>query len=198
MHVNHAQRLALALGVVFALSPRSGVAQQVDVRAINFGIGGGVSAPLSATHDAYKPGFNGNAFVRLDLGSLPWALRADFSYQNFELQDGRIPAAGAPGGGTGTLLAGLGMAQFYLRAGNLRPYLIAGAGVYSVRTAYDAETLTAQSETRFGARGGAGVLLTFGSLLLYAEGGIDQIASRPGAAVSEAIRAVPLTIGVVF
>ena len=96
------------------------------------------------------------------------------------------------------MLAGLGMAQFYLRAGNLRPYLMAGAGVYSVRTAYDAETLAAQSETRIGARGGAGVLLTFGSLLLYAEGGIDQIVSRPGAPVSEAIRAVPLTIGVVF
>ncbi len=191
-------RLALLLAAWFAIPLGVAGAQAVDVRAISFGIGGGVSVPFSAARHVYRNGFNGGAFVRLDFGRVPWAVRADFSYQNFELQPGQIPALGQSGGGTGTLLGGIGSAQFYLRPGKIRPYLLAGAGAYAVRTEYDAQALAAQSETRFGVRGGAGVLLTFGSLLLYAEGGVDHIMPPSGSAASDAVRAAPLTVGVVF
>ena len=119
-------------------------------------------------------------------------------YQNFELRRAAIPAAAAPGGGTGTLLGGLGDLQLYLRGGNVRPYLLAGAGAWSVRTEYDSDALPTRTETRFGVRGGAGVLLTFGSLLLYAEGAVDQIVPREGAPVSSTIRIAPVTVGVIF
>lgn len=196
--MNRLPVVALILGALAALFPAAASGQQVDVRAISFGIGGGLSIPLGATGRAYKNGFNGGAFVRLDLGSQPWAIRADFSYQNFELRPAAVPASAAPGGGAGTLLAGIGMAQFYLRHGTVRPYLEAGGGAYSIRTEYDAAAAAAQSEVRPGARGGAGVLLTFGSLLLYAEGGVDYILPRPGSTGSETLHAAPLTVGVVF
>lgn len=198
MALSSSTRLALLLAAWLALPVAVAGAQAIDVRAISFGIGGGVSVPVSAAHHAYRNGFNGGAFVRLDFGRVPWALRADFSYQNFELQPGQIPALGQPGGGTGTLLGGIGSAQFYLRRGKIRPYLLAGAGAYSVRTEFDAQALATQSETRFGVRGGAGVLLTFGSLLLYAEGGLDHIMPPSGGAANDAVRVAPLTVGVVF
>ena len=188
----------LVLGTLLVSWPRVASAQQVDVRTISFGIGGGVSIPFGATSDSYKTGFNGSASVRIDLGSLPWAVRAEFSYQNFELKPGVIPAAATPGGGTGTLLAGIGSAEFYLWRGNIRPYLLAGGGAYSVRTEYDAATPAAQSEVRLGVRGGAGVRLTFGSLLLYAEAGVDHIVPRSGSSGTDAIHVAPLTVGVVF
>ena len=190
-------RLTLAATLTATLVGTAG-AQQVDVRAISFGIGGGSSSPLSATRDAYKPGFNGGAFVRFDFGTAPVALRGDFCYQNFELRRAVIPAAASPGGGTGTLLGGLGAVQLYLRAGSVRPYLLAGAGAWSVRTEFDSDQVPLRTETRFGARAGAGVLLTFGSLLLYAEGAFDHIAARADAPVESAIRVVPVTVGVIF
>ena len=198
MALQGSTRLALLLAAWLALPAGVAGAQAIDVRAISFGIGGGVSVPFSTARDVYRNGFNGGAFVRLDFGRVPWAVRADFSYQNFELQPGEIPALGLPGGGTGTLLGGLGSAQFYLRRGKLRPYLLAGAGVYSVRAEFDAQALAAQSETRFGVRGGAGVLLTYGSLLLYAEGGVDHLMPPSGSAAGDAVRVAPITVGVVF
>ncbi len=192
-------RLPVPLVVLFAALALAAPAraQRLDERAISFGIGGGASAPLGDARSSYLPGFDGDALVRLDLGALPLAVRADFTYQNFELRHSVIPA-GAGGGGTGTLLGGVGALQVYLRRGGVRPYLLAGAGAYSVRTEYDAATLATQSETRFGARGGAGVMLTFGSLLLYAEAAVDHVAPRTGAPVESAIDVVPMTVGVIF
>ena len=183
---------------LMALAPGAARAQQLDVRAISFGIGGGSSVPVGDARQSYKTGFNGGAFLRFDFGRLPVALRGDFSYQNFELRSAAIPPAGAPGGGTGTLLGGLGDIQLYLRGGSVRPYLLAGAGAWSVKSEFDSDALQARTETRFGARGGAGVLLAFGSLLLYAEGAMDQIAPRTGAPAGSTIRVVPVTVGVIF
>lgn len=194
---------ALATALLTTLATAAGApgvvrAQQVDVRAISFGIGGGSSTPLGDARQSYKAGFNGGAFLRFDFGKVPVSVRGDFSYQNFELQPAAIPAGGTPGGGTGTLLGGLGVVQLYLRGGGVRPYVLAGGGAWSVRTEYDSDALQSRTETRFGVRAGAGVLLTFGSLLLYAEGAADQIVARAGAPVGAAIRVVPVTVGVIF
>lgn len=171
---------------------------QVDTRAVSFGIGGGTSVPVSDARSAYRTGFNGGAFLRLDLGALPLALRADCIYQNFELRPEAIPPEGNPGGGTGTLLGGLGDALLYIRRGGVRPYLIAGLGAYAVRTEFDADGLATKTETRLGGHGGAGLLLTFGSLVLYAEGTLDHVAPRAGSSAGSAIQVVPVTMGVIF
>ena len=188
----------LAIFGVAAMAPGVVQAQQADVGAISFGIGGGSSSPVGDSRQSYKTGFDGGAFVRFNFGKLPLSVRGDFTYQNFELRPAAIPPAGAPEGGTGTLLGGLGDLQFYLRGGNVRPYLLAGAGAWSVRTEYASDALPARTETRVGARAGAGVLLTFGSLELFAEGAVDQIARRSGAPAGSAIRVVPVTVGVIF
>jgi hypothetical protein len=189
--------VALAVALVVVVCAPAARAQ-VDARAVSFGIGGGSSFPVSDARDAYRTGFNGGAFLRLDLGALPLALRADCTYQNFELRSAAIPAVGSPGGGTGTLLGGLGDAVCYLRRGGLRPYLIAGFGAYALRTEYDAAGLATTTETRLGAHGGLGVLLTFGSLELYAEGTLDHVLPRSGARTGSSIQVVPMTMGVIF
>ena len=188
--------VAVALAAL-ACAPLAARAQ-VDARAVSFGIGGGASVPVSDARNSYRTGFNGGAFLRLDLGALPLAVRADCVYQNFELRPAAIPPAGSPGGGTGTLLGGLGDALLYMRRGGVRPYLIAGLGAYSVRTEFDADGLPTKTETRLGAHGGAGLVLTFGSLVLYAEGTLDHLAPRGGEPASSAIQVVPVTMGVIF
>ncbi len=186
-----------AVLALLAIAPRAARAQ-VDTRAVSFGIGGGASFPVRDARHSYRTGFNGGAFLRLELGSLPLALRADCTYQNFELRSAAVPPAGSPGGGTGTLLGGLGDALVYLRRGGVRPYLVAGLGAFAVRTEYDAAGLATTTETRLGAHGGLGLLLTFGSLGVYAEGTLDHVVPRSGAPAGSSIQVVPLTMGVIF
>ncbi len=92
----------------------------------------------------------------------------------------------------------MGDVQLVMRRGMARPYVLAGFGVYSVKTEYDANGLPTVSETRLGAHGGMGLLLAFGSLSLYAEGTLDHLFERAGTSSGPATDVVPLTLGVIF
>ncbi len=52
-----------------------------STRPVSFGIGGGVSVPTSDAGEAFKNGWNGQGFVRLNLRSFPFSPRADFTFQ---------------------------------------------------------------------------------------------------------------------
>ena len=190
--------LTLAFGLaVLGLFP--GIARaQLDPRGVSFGIGGGVSLPVGVSRGAYVNGFNGSLFLSVGLGSLPLAVRADLTYQSFVVRHEVIPAAALPGGATGTLLGGLGDVQLVLRRGTVSPYVLAGFGAYAVKTEYDSNALAAASERRIGAHGGLGLLLSFGSLSLYAEGTLDHVLARSGATSGPVVDVVPLTVGVIF
>ena len=197
-HLTHrrAPGLLPALLLVLCL-PSLAYAQAESGRGVSFGIGGGVSVPVRSAKDAFKNGFNGQAMIRLDLGSLPLALRGEFAYQSFDL---RAEALAGTGGthGTGTLLGGLGSAQVYLFPGHVRPYLLAGVGAYSVKIEHDAVATPSHSDTRLGVSGGAGLEFAFGSLSLYAEGRFDHVFAKSGAARTDALQIVPLSCGVLF
>jgi hypothetical protein len=190
-------RLAVAAFALAAACATPVFADVVDVRGINFGIGGGSSQPVGASRSAYRTGLNGEAFLVADLGRSPLALRADFMYQNFALQGGSIPAAALPGGGTGTLLGITGDVLVHLANGRVRPFVMAGAGGFSVRTEYDAD-VDGTVETRFGAHAGAGVVVSFGALVIYAQGTYERISPLPKTPSSAVVQVVPLTIGVLF
>ena len=63
-------------------------------RIVSFGVGGGVSVPVSDAKDAFKNGFNGQGFVRLNLKFLPIAPRLDFTFSKFNLDDTKVGTTG--------------------------------------------------------------------------------------------------------
>src|SRR4249920_920769 len=177
--------LMLVLGVIL---PHASRAQMADSkRTISFGIGGGVSVPVKDAEKAFQNGFNGQGFVRVGLGVLPVALRADFTYQNFDLTSG-----------TGTVTSGLANAQFLLMTGHIRPYLIAGLGAYNVKTELDGAPDLSQSDTRFGVNGGGGVQIDVSGFSLYAEARVDNVFTDRRVIDKDQIRVVPVTFGIVF
>jgi len=190
--------LMLVLGVIL---PHASRAQMADSkRTISFGIGGGVSVPVKDAEKAFQNGFNGQGFVRVGLGVLPVALRADFTYQNFDLNsvpyDG--PTPGSLTSGTGTVTSGLANAQFLLMTGHIRPYLIAGLGAYNVKTELDGAPDLSQSDTRFGVNGGGGVQIDVSGFSLYAEARVDNVFTDRRVIDKDQIRVVPVTFGIVF
>ena len=187
----------IILTALLLVLANSVAAQPEPSRAVNFGIGGGVSLPVRDARDLYKTGFNGQGFMRIDVGGWPFSLRGDFSYQIFELEGASLAGTGSSSG-TGTLLAGLGGLQWTLGRGRVRPYLLASAGAYNLKSEPDAPNAPVTSATHFGFDGGGGILFNMGTLLLYAEGRLDHVLTHGDVVPADAIDVVPISVGVIF
>jgi hypothetical protein len=186
--------LAALLGLVLA-APAA--AQTEPTRAVNFGIGGGTSLPILDARGLYKTGFNGQGFMRLDVAGWPFSLRGDFSYQIFQMEPIALAGTGSTSG-TGTVLGGLGGLQFTLSRGHMRPYLLASAGVYNIKSEPDAPNAPVTSSSHFGFAGGAGVLFSVGTVLLYTEGRWDHVLTHGEVVPADKLDIVPISVGVIF
>jgi opacity protein-like surface antigen len=188
--------------VAFGLTlPHASRAQMPDSRrTVSFGIGGGVSVPQKDAEKAFQNGFNSQGFVRVGLGVLPIALRADFTYQNFDLKSVQYngPTPGSLASGTGTVISDLASAQLLLMSGHIRPYLIAGLGAYNVKTELDGAPDLSQSDTKFGVNGGGGVQIELSGFSLYAEARVDNVFTERRLIDTDQIQVVPVTFGIMF
>ncbi len=174
------------------------VAPVESTHRISVGLGGGVSVPVSDAKDAFKTGFNGQGFVKLNLGALPIAPRLDFTFQSFDLKGAKLAGAGTgtTPSGTGSVLAGVANVQIALMHGIIQPYLVAGIGAYNVRAKIDNQGT--DSKTEFGVNGGAGAAVRLGVVSVYAEGRVDNVFTNNGVIDSSSIQVVPVTFGVVY
>ena len=196
--------LVSALLVPAARAQMGGPDGMQSSRIVSFGLGGGVSLPVSDAKDAFKNGFNGHGFVRFNLHQLPIAPRIDFTFSKFDVASAKLQAAGGTAGASGTsqMLGGLASLQYFLIPGGpLRPYVVAGVGAYNIKT--DVSGITnagAKSDMRFGVNGGGGVLLKLGSMVsAYVEGHLDNVFSQKGGFLNASqIQVVPVTFGIVF
>jgi len=167
-------------------------------RMVSFGIGGGVAVPVSDARDAFKTGFNGQGFVRLNLKQLPIAPRVDFTFSKFDIDDAKLAVPGASG--NGQIFAGVANVQYFVMpAGPVRPYVVAGLGVYNFKTDVTGIPNASNTDTRFGVNGGAGLVVKLGSLVSgYVEGRLDNVFSQKGLIKSDQVQVIPVTFGVVF
>jgi len=176
-----------------------GMAGAAGHRLVSFGIGGGVSVPVSDAKDAFNTGFNGQGFVRLNLNALPIQPRVDFTFSRFDISDAQLATPGASG--TGQIFAGLANLQYsILPTGPIRPYIVAGIGAYNTKTDVTGIPSYANtSSTDFGINGGAGITFKLGNLVSgYVEGRVDNVYTKKGLKNSDQIQVVPVTFGLVF
>jgi opacity protein-like surface antigen len=167
-------------------------------RIVSFGVGGGVSVPVGDAKDAFKNGFNGQGFARLNLKALPISPRIDFTFTQFDLASAKLAVPGASG--TGQILAGVANLQFSLmNSGPVRPYLVAGVGAYSLKNDITGVPgTTSTTDTRLGVNGGAGVLFKLGLISAYVEGRVDNVFTEKGPITADQVQVVPVTFGIVF
>jgi opacity protein-like surface antigen len=188
--------LTALLSLIPALAAAQMHSELASNRMVTFGIGGGVSVPVSDAKDAFKNGVNGQGFLGFNLGFL--RPRVGFTFSRFDLDDAKVGVTG-----TSQVLAGLANLQLYLvQSGPIRPYIAAGVGAYNIKTETDevgALAATESSDTRFGVNGGAGLIIKLGSAVsLYAEGRVDNVYTDKGLIDTDQIQMVPVSFGVVF
>jgi hypothetical protein len=187
---------ALVLVAVPATALASAAMEEFgSTHPVSFGLGAGVSVPVSDAGDAFKNGWVGHGFVRLNESAIPVRLRMDFTFSSFDFKDVKF---GTPG--TQSMFAGLGDVEIYLlNSGPVRPYVIAGLGAYFINTELNGTLGGSTSDTSMGINGGVGIRFKLpGTLLGYVEGRVDNVYSDQGLVNADQIQVVPVTLGVVF
>jgi len=86
--------LFAGLALIAAGTASAQMHDELSNRWISFGIGGGVSVPVSDAKDAFKNGVSGQGFVRFNLKALPIVPRVDFTFSKFDLDDAKIGTTG--------------------------------------------------------------------------------------------------------
>ncbi len=180
------------LGVVAGLALAGAVfSSTAEAQGVSFGIGGGLSMPAGSysfeegsidASDVFKNGYHGQLSAQFNAG-LPFALRVDGMYHNMDMKEGVEVSMRTLAGVVNGILP-------VLPAGQIRPYVSAGVGMYNVKLSGYGESV---SETKAGFNGGAGLRVQLAGLSTFVEGRYHYISTS-----GDAQKMIPVTVGVMF
>jgi hypothetical protein len=174
--------LMAAACIAGALSAAPADAQ---VRTVYFGVAGGPTFASSGFTPAVNTGWHVKGTISFPANVLPFAVEGGLLYNQHPVAD--------PHTGNHSLLAGLVNGVFGLPAGiPLRPYVTAGVGVYNGGRG-GVEGQDAVRDTHFGLNGGGGLQFGLGGMTAFLEARFHNVMAS-----DEAIRFIPLSVGVMF
>lgn len=158
-------------------------------RPVHLGLAGGLSLPQGDLGGAFESGWHVRGMALLSLPALPIGLRAEVSQERYS--GGTAPQTLELRGGAVDLLLSLPAPA----ALPVRPYVLAGAGLYHAKTVSlepspGASFMGGGSHMAWNA--GLGTSVDIGPLQAFVEARYQAVRLRPHA------RALPLTLGVMF
>jgi opacity protein-like surface antigen len=178
-------------GAVVGLAVMLG-AQAAQAQGLSLGLGGGIVVPTGSLSDGVGTGWNGTAQLRVKPPVSPLGFQVDAFYTRFSL-DGVD--------GHSRMLGGTANAVFaFPSVSPLRPYLLAGPGLYNGKTTIDGLG-SSESQTKFGLNAGAGFDFGMGKAKLFAEARFHAILKGTVDATSgeeKTANMIPLTVGLRF
>ena len=175
--------LAAALAGV-ALVSFEARAQVVTPKSVQFGVALGAALPLSDLKTDFNTGFNGTAVLAFQPSLIPLGVRIDGAYNQF----------GAKGGGANAHFTSItGNLVYKIPSTSFSPYLIGGAGLYSV--AVSVNGLGTASENHFGWNAGGGISMPLSGFETFLEARYNQAQGTNG---NPSLKFIPITFGVMF
>jgi opacity protein-like surface antigen len=194
--------LCAALVAVASIAPLASAQVPGVGRMVHFGVGGGVSVPVSDAKDAFKSGGHVKGWVSFKPPALPFGIRGALGYEKMDLKSVATTYAGTAPTGTGTVISGLGDVTFGFPIGPIKPYILAGLGAFNLKA--DDGSGTSTSKTQFGINGGVGLELHLGQISAFVEGRMENIYTDQGlsAALGSAekfkTQIIPVTFGISY
>lgn len=185
--MNRVLQVALAVTVVSL----AGVAA-VPAQNVHFGLGGGLIQPLSDYKDIDKAGWHALGKVDIGIPLSPVAVRVDALFGQTKHKD----IGGSPVTGKTQLIGGLANLVYKIPvpAPIVKPYLLAGGGVYHVKITVDNSVPPIDtSETKFTWDFGAGANFGAGPAKFFVEARYVSIQESGGST-----KFFPITVGVSF
>lgn len=171
MHPLTLRAAAALAGVALASST---LAAQAATRP-TIGIAGGLAAPIGDFGDGYKSGYDIAAFVGFRPAAAPVGFRIEGAYNQFDAKassnvNSKIFDV------TGNIVLGTPG-----EPGSIRPYAIAGLGLYNVKSSVRVGSATTSvSDTKFGLNGGAGLDLPLSGISAFIEARLHYIFTDSG------------------
>lgn len=167
-------------------------AQAAQAQGLSFGVGGGIVIPTGSLSDGTGTGYSGTAQLRVKPPVSPLGFQVDAFYTRFGL-DGVD--------GHSRMLGGTANAVFaFPSASPIRPYLLAGPGLYNGKTTIDGLG-SSESTTKFGMNAGAGFDFGMGKASLFAEARFHAIfkgATDLSTGDEKSAYMIPITVGLRF
>ena len=156
----------------------------VHAQHVRLSVGGGVIVPTGDYADADQAGWHVLGKLDLAIPKSPVGLRIDGVYGRSSHRSGVD--------GTATLTGGLVDIVWHVPMGApiVKPYLLAGGGVYHVETSIPSVSFST-SQTNFTLAGGVGVSFEAGPMRLFVEGRYVSVRASSGST-----NFVPVTAGI--
>lgn len=153
-------------------------------KPFSIGLAGGAAIPLGDLADVYNTGYNGSASLGLSSLGTPIGIRIEGMYNKFfgrddisiNQPDARIAAA------TANLVYGL-------PGVGIRPYLIGGAGYYSLKP----DVPNIESENKLGLNGGIGAMFPLSGFNTFVEARLHHVFTDVSST-----QFIPVTFGILF
>ena len=177
----------LFLGLTLAMHPIAAQAQ----RPISLGVAAGVPFPLGEFHHEVNPGLHVLGTVALDDPTIRFGLRLDAAYDRLGFKSAPVGAAGRSTGAQQVVSVTLDPTyRLSSAASPFAPYLIGGAGSYSIGCTGVARC---DAVTRIGWNAGLGARFTTVGVRWFTEVRYHRV-KLPDTSVQY----VPITIGLLF
>jgi len=180
--------IAAAAAILFSASSSSAQSN----KAISVGISGGATIPVGDFGDLYTTGYNGTVSLMFKSIGSPLGLRVDGMYNRLSVKDdASIPL----GGGTFVKSASIAGANanlvYSLPGTGMTPYLIGGAGIYSMKV--HASGFDSDATNKFGVNGGIGASFPLSGFNAFIEARYHHVFTD-----ESATQFIPVTFGLSF
>lgn len=192
MHALTFRAAATIIGLAVVTPLAAPLAAQGATRP-TFGITGGLALPTGDFGDGAKSGFEVGAQIGFSSAALPFGLRIDGAYDQFESK--------ATSSAKSKILSFTGNAVFGGTAapGSVRPYALAGLGVYNLKGEVRIGNVTSSSaETKFGLNGGAGIDLPLSGIAAFIEARFHFVMSSDDDSNRGNTTYIPVVVGIRF
>jgi hypothetical protein len=174
-----------------------------STRPVRLGFAGGVVVPRTgASFQKLKTGLQGQGFLLIQLPGLP-ALRANVDYAKMEFDRPQLNQGSTVDADRTVLDGVLALKLDLIKAGPIRPYVLAGVGAFNMKDVVSAATTGGAEQTytstNFGIDGGAGLAFKLGPITGFAETRLQNVYTKENGLVdTKSIQSFPVSFGIVF
>jgi hypothetical protein len=157
------------------------------------GVGGGPAMPVGRhLSDAQKAGYDAAVMLAIGVADLPIGFRLDGVFNQFSRRDGQAPQNGGAGAYAFRAMGAIVNLVYTFPGTSAKPYVIAGAGLYSTKTIFAGS----KAESDWGYNAGVGATFGIGPFATFIESryhSISRAVDKGGV-----IQFVPVTVGLLF
>jgi hypothetical protein len=169
----------ITAGTLFAGAQLS--AQSAKPVSVNVAVGAAI--PVGDLSDGFNTGYNGTIGLGLSSIGTPIGIRFEGMYNHFGAKDELVNQPDI------RIIAGTANLEYSLPGVGIRPYLIGGAGYYSMKLDVD----NAESFNKFGLNGGIGAVFPLSGFNTYVEARFHHVFTE-----NSATQFIPVVFGIQF